>query len=409
MSGPKYAFIVSRFPKLTETFVLRELQGLAARGLDFELFSLIHETSAELQPEAAELDSRAQYLSMRSAEPLAALWFWLRRDPRRVASAARLAARASRQSRAAIVRLPVVFLAALAMARRMESLGVERVHAHWATYPTLAALIIKQLTGIPYSFTGHAQDIFVERGGLGIKVAEADLVITCTDHGRGVIRRQSESADADKVVLLHHGTNLDSFAVLPLRSPRSGPLRLVCVASLDEKKGHRYLLDACRVLGERNVAVELKLVGDGPLRGALEQQIIELGIGDRVELLGRQNSSEVRAWLEWSDAFVLASVVLAEGNMDGIPNVLVEALAIGRPSVSTSLPGISELVTDGVEGLLCDSRDAVALADKIQQLHDDPELAPALVRAGRRRVEAEHDSAVNLDALYGLLSALPGS
>lgn len=291
----------------------------------------------------------------------------------------------------------------------MESLGVERVHAHWATYPTLAALIIKQLTGIPYSFTGHAQDIFVERGGLGIKVAEADLVITCTDHGRGVIRRQSESADADKVVLLHHGTNLDSFAVLPLRSPRSGPLRLVCVASLDEKKGHRYLLGACRVLGERNVAVELKLVGDGPLRGALEQQIIELGIGDRVELLGRQNSSEVRAWLEWSDAFVLASVVLAEGNMDGIPNVLVEALAIGRPSVSTSLPGISELVTDGVEGLLCDSRDAVALADKIQQLHDDPELAPALVRAGRRRVEAEHDSAVNLDALYGLLSALPGS
>ena len=405
--SPKYAFIVSRFPKLTETFVLRELQGLADRGLDFELFSLIHETSAQLQPEAVELDARAHYLSMRSAEPLSALWYWLRRDPRRVLAAARLATRTSRKSREAMLRLPVVLLAALAMARRMEALGVERIHAHWATYPTLAALIIKQLTEIPYSFTGHAQDIFVERGGLGTKVAEADLVVTCTDHGRGVIRAQASPSDAHKVVLLHHGTDLGSFGVLPLRSPRTGPMRLVCVASLDEKKGHRYLLEACSVLVDRGIEVELKLVGDGPMRGAIERQIAELGLGEVVELLGRQNSGEVRDRLEWSDAFVLASVVLPEGNMDGIPNVLVEALAIGRPAVSTALPGISELVTDGVEGLLCQPRDAVALADKLQQLHDDPWLAPQLVRAGRLRVEAEHDAAVNLDTLYGLLADLP--
>ena len=406
-AGPKYAFIVSRFPKLTETFILRELRGLADRGLDFELFALIHETSAQLQPDAAELDARAHYPSLRSAEPWSALWFWLRRDPRRLATAARIAVSTSRQSREVMLRLPVVFLISLAMARRMERLGIDRVHAHWATYPTLAALIIKQLTDIPYSFTGHAQDIFIERGGLAAKVAGADLVVTCTDHGRDVISGQVTAEDAAKVVLLHHGTDLESFALLPLRQPRTGALRLICVASLEEMKGHRYLLDACRILVDRGIDLELELIGDGPLRAELEAKVEVLGLGSRIRFLGRRSSTEVRARLEWADVFVLASMVMPNGLMDGIPNVLVEALAIGRPSVSTALPGIVELVTDGVEGLLCDPQDANGLAERLQRLHDEPDLAAALVRAGRARVEREHNAEHTLDRLYRLLTELP--
>jgi glycosyltransferase involved in cell wall biosynthesis len=404
---PRFAIIVSRFPKFTETFVLQELRGLEERGLDFELYAVTHEAPEQLQPDAAELDARANYLHLRSVEVVVAQLWWMARSPGKYLRAWWRALALSRRTAETLVRAPVTVVLAAAMARRMQSQGIDRVHAHWATYPTLAAVVVKQLTGIPYSFTGHAHDIFVAFGGLSEKVAGADLVLTCTDHGRRILV-DSVGPDADgKVALVHHGTRLERFAQQPLPERRAGrQIHVVCVASFDEYKGHRYLLEACRLLADDGVEVTLELIGDGVLRAEVEEQIRRLRLADRVVVRGRQPIDVVREALGRADAMALASVELDNGFMDGIPNVFVEALAVGRPVVASSLPGIRELIVDGETGLLATPRDPRSLADALARLVDEPDLAPRLVAAGRAKVEAEHDAAVCLDEVYRRLSTL---
>jgi glycosyltransferase involved in cell wall biosynthesis len=405
---PRYAVIVSRFPKFTETFILQELRGMEARGLDFELYSIIHETPEQMQPDAVALDDRANYLSWRSREVAAAQLHWLRRSPLNYLRTWWLALRTSFPSRDALVRAPMLVLLAAAMARRMESQGVERVHSHWATYPTMCALCIRQLCGIPFSFTGHAHDIFSDRVGLATKVERADAVLTCTDHGRSILVDEGggEAAAGSRVHLVHHGVRLDVFAQQPLAQRESGdPLRILCVAALQEYKGHRYLLDACAELTRRGVPNRLTLLGDGELREELEAQAVRLGLD--VRFLGRRPSAEVRDELAGTDVFALASVQMDDGNMDGIPNVAVEAMAIGRPVVMSSLPGIRELVVHEETGLLAASRDSTSLADQLERIANDRPLVEALVAKSRGRVELEHDAERNLDEVRRILESLP--
>jgi len=409
--SPRYGVIVSRFPKFTETFILQELRALEARGLDFELYAITHESSEQLQPDAVELDARANYLSLLSLEVATAQLHWLATAPLRYLKAWVGAIGMGRRSAETLVRTPAAVLLAATMARRMQQQGVERVHAHWATYPTLAAWVIKELTGIPYSFTAHAHDIFVEFGGLRPKIDGADLALTCTDHGRGIIVDRGGPASSGKVVLVHHGVQLDRFDRQPLRATLGAEgdrsLRVLCVGSLEEYKGHRHLVDACRLLVDDGIDVHLELLGEGPLRADLEAQIARLGLGERVAVRGRQPSAVVRESLRNCDVFALASVQLASGFMDGIPNVLVEALAVGRPVVASSLPGIRELIIDGETGLLARSGDARSLADALARLVDEPGLAVRLTDAGRAKVEAEHDAQVCLDEVFSRLASLP--
>jgi glycosyltransferase involved in cell wall biosynthesis len=303
----------------------------------------------------------------------------------------------------------MLVLLAAAMARRMEAQGVERVHAHWATYPTMCALCIEELSGIPYSFTGHAHDIFADRVGLATKVQRAGAVLTCTDHGRSILVEEGggEAASGDRVHLVHHGVRLDVFGQKALPGRAGGePLRILCVAALQEYKGHRYLLDACAELTRRGVPNQLTLLGDGELRDELELQAAALGLD--VRFLGRRPSVEVREELVRTDVFALASVQMDNGNMDGIPNVAVEAMAIGRPVVMSSLPGIRELVVHEETGLLAPSRDSTALADQLQRIAGDHPLVEALVAKARSRVEREHDAERNLDEVHRILESLPG-
>jgi colanic acid/amylovoran biosynthesis glycosyltransferase len=403
-NGPRYAFIVSRFPQLTETFILREMTGLEDRGLDFELYALIRQGGEHLQPDAEELDRRANYLGWRSSEAIAAQWHWFRRGPLRWARALWHAVRASSGTTDALVRVPVVWMLAGAMARRMQRQGVERVHAHWITYPTLAAMVIHELAGIPFSISAHAGDIY---GGTGMapRIAAADLILTCTADGRRELLARAGARFADKIRIIHHGSDLSRFEREPLPA-RGATLRILCVASLLDYKGQRYLIDACRILRDRGVTVELVLIGDGLLRDELEAQTARLGLGDAVCFMGRQPHQVVKAQLDACDVFVAPSIEGAKGQVDGIPNVLVEAMAVGRPVAASARAGIRELVVDDTTGLLTAERDPVSIADAIERLARDPLLCERLVAAGRAKVEAEHDSAVNLDLVLDALQRL---
>jgi glycosyltransferase involved in cell wall biosynthesis len=403
----RYAFITSRFPQLTETFIVRELRGLEERGLDFELYAITHQGDEHLQPDAVELDRRANYVVWHSGEAVAAQWHWFRTSPTMWARALWHAVRASMGTTDALIRVPVVWMVAGVMARRMQRQGVQRVHAHWITYPTLAAMVIKELTGIPFSITAHAGDIY---GGTGMtpRIAAADLVVTCTEDGRRELLAQAGDRFADKIEVVHHGSDLSRFAREPLPA-RDARLRILCVASLADYKGQRYLIDACRILHDRGVAFELVLIGEGPLRDELESQTARLGLGDSVRFLGRQPQEVVKAHLDGCDVFVAPSIEGAKGQVDGIPNVLVEAMAVGRPVVASGRDGIRELVVDGVTGLLSAERDPVSIADAIERLAKDRTLCEQLVSAGRAKVEDEHDSVRNLDLMFEELTGLGGA
>jgi colanic acid/amylovoran biosynthesis glycosyltransferase len=407
---PRYAVIVSRFPKLTETFVVQELVGLEQRGLDFELYAITHESAEQLQPEAAGLDSRAHYSSIVSVSSLVAQLYWLTHSPGVYVRTWARAILMGRRPREARIRTVATVVLAMSMARQMVDREIDRVHAHWATYPTLAAWVIKRLTGIPYSFTGHAHDILIDFGGLDVKVAAADLVLTCTTFGRDIIIERSNPRAADKVVVVHHGVDLERFVVVPMAERgASRQLHLLCVGTFQEYKGHRYLFEACRLLVDNGIDVSLELVGDGELRAHLEALVGELKLADRVVFRGRQSSEVVREAIRRCDVCVLPSVQMDNGQMDGIPNVLVEAMAMGRPAVGTILPGVRELITDNETGLLAEPRDPASLARALTRLVDEPDLAQRLVVAGRAKVEAEHDAAVCLDEVYQRLASLPSS
>lgn len=408
MRPPRLAVIVSRFPKVSETFQLREIVTLERLGVPIELFAITQQDGSELQPDAADLDRRAHYLPRMNLEILRAQLHWLRRDPGAWVDCWRWAWRNFRTAPDFLLRSLVVIPLAATWALRMERLGIEHVHAHYATYPTHAAWVIRHLVGIPYSFTGHAHDLRVRTDGLGDKIADAVYFVTCTRFAMDDLREFFGDVVTDKGVVAYHGVELDVFVPSPPPPPEGRPLRLVCVATFEECKGHRYLLDAVALLRDRGVDVEVDLVGgnkaDGfDYRSIMQRHATELGLDDRVTFAGQLTSDEVRRHIAEADLAVLACCRTASGTMDGLPNFLVEAQAMGRAVVTTDLPGPQELIEDGRNGVVVRTRDAASLADGIERLCADADLREAMGAAGRVEVEAHHDVLANTERLFDLL------
>jgi glycosyltransferase involved in cell wall biosynthesis len=403
---PKIAMLVSRFPKVNDTYQLREMNALEKMGVPIELFSLVHHQEGTVHDEAKSLDSRAHYFKLLSPEVIKAQLTWLRRDPSGYLAAWKWGIRENKSAPDFFLRTFVLTPIAAAMALRMEALGIEHVHAHFATYPTHAALVIKRLTGIPYSFTGHAHDIQVRHEGLQDKLAEAEFYFCCTRDGAEQLRLSFGEAAESKGHVVYHGLDIDQFRFLePNPDHGDRPLRIVVVASFEPCKGHAYLIEACRILKQRGIETEVKLIG-GELANApgfldeLKQQTNSAGLSDSIDFVGKVNSTKVREWIEWSDIGCLACCRAPDGHQDGIPNFLTECLSSGRPVVSSLQAGVMELVTDGVEGLLVRTRDSEALAGALQRMKEHPELRAEMGRAGRDKVEREHNVTVNTNRLH---------
>jgi glycosyltransferase involved in cell wall biosynthesis len=288
----------------------------------------------------------------------------------------------------------------------MEKESVTHVHCHFANHPATAGLIVHRLTGIPFSFTAHGSDLHRDRRLLREKVHEAERVVAISDYNRRLIGDECGSAAERKVTVLHCGADTSLFNPRA-RLQRTGRLELACVASLEEVKGHRHLLDACRLLVDRGVEFDCRLVGDGPLRAALETRIAELDLGRHVHLDGPRPRLEVAEILGGADLAVCPSVFTAQGDREGIPVALMEAMATGLAVVASDISGIPELVDDGETGLLVPPGDPRALADAIERLHGDPALRARLGDAARARVEHDFDLRRNAAALAPLLVEEP--
>jgi colanic acid/amylovoran biosynthesis glycosyltransferase len=397
----RIAYVVSRFPQVTETFILRELNAVARQpGIEAELLSLFPPLDPTVHPAARPWLDRAH--RPRLGESLQALTRSMLARPMRTLSSIALIvggyARAPRKLVRALVTIPL----AAAHASHLRRIGVVHVHAHYATYPALAAWWCWRLAGIPYSITPHAHDIFIDQSFLERKVSEARFVIAISEYNRRFLAPFGAGRSAP-IHLVRYGIEPSAYPFRARELHANGPVRTLCVASLQTYKGHAVLLTALARGGGRLRRIELDLVGSGELRQELERLAERLGLAARIRFLGARTENQVIEHLDQADLFVLPSIVDSEGSMEGLPNVLIEALACGLPVVTTRLSGIPELVIDGVTGALATPGDPDALAAALERVLDDPGAARRWAEAGRAKVEREFDikdSSARLAALF---------
>lgn len=398
---PAVAYVMSRFPKISETFILTEILALERRGVRVEVYPLMRESEPLTHPEAVPVIARARFTPFLSRSIVASQLHWLRRAPRAYLGALRDLVRATAGSLNFLGGGLAIFPKVAHVARLMEDEGVVHVHCHFANHPAAAGFVISRLTGLPYSFTAHGSDLHKERRMLPEKVRQAAFVATISEYNRRLIVDECGDDVAGKVHIVRAGVDTEVFAPAPRDADGARPLEIVCVGTLQEVKGQKHLVDACARLAQAGVDFRCRLVGEGPDREMLAARIAEAGLEDRVELLGARTRPEVAAELRRADVFVAPSVPTKEGKREGIPVVLMEAMSSGVPVVSSRLSGIPELVEDGVGGLLTPPGDAVALAAALQTLAADPVLRRRLGRGARERVVGEFDLERSVDRLLG--------
>jgi glycosyltransferase involved in cell wall biosynthesis/peptidoglycan/xylan/chitin deacetylase (PgdA/CDA1 family) len=402
---PAVAYVMSRFPKVSETFILTEILALERRGVRVEVYPLLRERQAVVHPEAAAVARRAHYLPFLSRAVLASQLHWLRRSPRAYLGAVRDVAWATRASANFLLGGLAILPKVAHAARLMQDAGVVHVHCHFANHPAVAGLVVGRLTGLPYSFTAHGSDLHVERAMLERKVAEAAFVATVSGDNRRLIVAECGGRFGDKVHVVRAGIDTALFAPHRNGARPPGPLRIVCVGTLHEVKGQAHLVEACRLLVADGVDVACRLIGDGPDRRRLQRAIATAGLGGRVVLAGAATRGAVAAELAAADVLAAPSVPTRAGKREGIPVALMEAMSSGLAVVASDLSGIPELVRDGVSGLLVPPGDPRALAAALRALAGDPALRARLGASGRERVLAEYDvarSARELARRFGL-------
>jgi glycosyltransferase involved in cell wall biosynthesis len=387
-------YLLSKYPSENHTYLLREVRGLRALGFDVDVVSISGDSRPPEQLTAAEREERASTFVVKSAgvgRVLAAHAGTLARTPLAYLGGAAYAVRLARaDARRALSNL-LYFAEAVVVGHRMRALGRSHVHAHYATN---VALIAARVFPITMSATIHGSAEFVDPVGhrLAEKIAASRFICAISRFGRSQLMHASPYADWSKLEVVPLGVSPDEF---PPRGARGtgGPFTLSCVGQLQPAKGQHVLLDALAELVAAGRDVVLRLVGDGPDRAALEAHVAALGLAGRVVFDGRLNQDGVRAVLRDTDAFVLASFA------EGVPVVLMEAMAMEIPCVATRITGIPELMRDGVDGLLVTPSSAADVAAAVARLMDDAPLRGRLAESGRRRVAEHYDLARNVERL----------
>lgn len=396
----RIVYVVSLFPSLSETFIIREIGALIERGVDVRIISLKKPSKALLQTDAAALLDRARHPQpLQTALPDAARAFWL--APRAVLRTLALILADSWRRPDVAVKSLVALFRALQHVPWLQGFDPQLIHAHWATYPSTAAWALGRVLVRPFSFTCHAHDIFIEKQLLARKISEAALAVTISRHNVDWLCTHATPIAEHKLKVVHCGVDMEHAPWQPLhRDARM----MLAVGRLDPVKGFETLIDAVALLQERGIDLNCRLVGAGPLDPLLRRRAVERGVVSRIEFTGAQTQERIRNWMSTATLFVLPSQVAADGNRDGIPVALMEAMASGCPVVSTRVSGIPELIEDDHDGVLVEQRDPVALADAIARLLGSVDLRQRLAARARTRIETEFDARKEAGRLHELMT-----
>lgn len=391
-------YVVRKFPVLSETFILNEILGLEAMGVKVAIFSLAPTRDPRFHEGICRLKADVHYLpGLDDARSL-------------VRYARRFAARNPGRYRRRLMKVLTAgrpellwrFLQASWVAERARSSGVGHLHAHFANRSTTVAQQASRLLGIPFSFTAHAFDIYrdADHDVIACKMADARFTVTVSDFNVNFLKSIT-NGHPTRVELIRNGIDMVRFS--PPRQQPDGPFRLLTVARLVEKKGISILIEACRILRQRGLEFRCDIIGKGALRAALERMIRDSDLADRVRLLGPLPQQEIMRHYHAAHLVVLPCIVAPDGNRDGLPVSIVEALACGVPVISTPVTGIPEAVHDGINGLIVPEGDATGLADAIEKVMRDPGLYSRLRSAARPSVVEAFDQSRTTAKLYELL------
>jgi glycosyltransferase involved in cell wall biosynthesis len=422
----RIGYIIRSYPRLSQTFIVNEILALEQIGVDLHLFPIADPREPIVQAQVGEVRAPVDYLEAATRRPRAAI---------------------AAEHLRALLAAPMGYLRALSYVLRRKDLDagytsatrfecfayavylarrlrrearagrpIAHLHAHFAHDPALVALLVQKLTGISYSFTAHARDLVqIPPRSLNERIDRATVMLTCSGTNLDYVNEVVPAPLRAKVRLIHHGVNLDGFQPAagrrgdgamenddvvhwpthPLAHPEEAPTHplahspaplMLSVGRLVEKKGFPDLVEACARLKAAGRRLRCEIYGEGPLAAELAAQIARLGLEDTVILAGARSQRELVPIFQQADLFALAPFVTDDGDRDGIPNVLVEAMACGLPVVSTAVAGIPELVRPGANGVLVPPRDVAALAEALATLIDAPERREAMGKAARQTV-----------------------
>jgi len=393
---PSLGMILKGYPRVSETFISNEILLLEKLGFRLHLFSMRHGRESFTHRSVQEIRAGVDYLPETLLKPLPRLLRWnlslAARNPGRYANALRIAWRRWRRTRS-VATLKHLFQAGYITQRLLPRAPVAHLHAHFAHSPASVAMFTSLLAGIPFSFTAHAKDIYTsDRHQLREKIAMAAFVVTCTEYNRRYLANVNGSGPTP-IYRVYHGIDATRFTAKGGgRFPARPPYRILTVARLTAKKGLPTVYRALRILADRGVAFEHILIGDGDERNALLELVHRLNLAQCCRWLGAQPHHVVRQHYRRAHAFMLGCEVAPNGDRDGIPNVLLESMAMEVPVAATAVSAIPELIVDGETGLLVPPGDPPQLAHAALRLLTDENLRRRIIPAARRRVEDQFDN-----------------
>ena len=402
--------VLKGYPRLSETFIINEILSLEQLGYQLQIFALRRPGEPQAHAAVRHVRASVTYIPDNFWKSFFAFVHanfraW-RRYTRPYWRALRFAVQQSvaQKNSAPLKRFAQ---AAYLLCKSPAGPRVQHFHAHFSHDPTTVAFFVSWLSGLSYSFSAHAKDIYLQHQAfLQEKIARAQFVVTCTEYNTHYLQSlRDQTSSATAITRCYHGVDLELFS--PVARPRANAIpRILSIGRLVPKKGFPVLLQALHRLRLQGFDFRCTLIGDGPMLGALRKQVAATELEDCVKLLPPMSQQELLLYYRAADVFVLACEVDPNGDRDGIPNVIVEAMAMGLPIVSTRISGIPECVDHGRSGLLVAERDAGALCEAMAKLLSSPGFAQQFGRAGRKKVMQEFNLRRNIAQIDVLLSQI---
>lgn len=391
MEGKKanVAYIISQFPRYDETFIAREMKAVRDYGIDMTIFSIKKCRDKVIHKEAEALIENVFNLPLIcSLVVLKAVMFFLFTKPLVFFSALFEIIRHSYASFDFLIKGLLLFPQSCAYAREADLRKCTHIHAHWATHPATMALVMSRLTGLKVSLTGHAHDIYVNTTGLVYKMCRCEFILTCTKSNKEYLLDMAKGFDPERIIVSYHGLDLKHKYIPGDEKPDGEVFRIVSVGSCLPCKGYDRLLNAGKLLADKGFDFAIDIVGGGPLQEELTALAEELGIGDKVNFAGFVNQQDMPGYYKKADCFVLASIPEIHW---GIPNVVVEAMAVELPVITTALPALPEVIENDKNGFLMDYPDPDKISAFLSKLIESPALKRTIGIAAREKVMGMFD------------------
>jgi colanic acid/amylovoran biosynthesis glycosyltransferase len=392
----RIAYLVSQYPGVSHTFILREVLALRERGIAIETASINDPPPYGKMTQVEQREAANTFYVKRAGAAgfLRALAWGLLRHPAGVARGLFSAFRLGWADPSRLVFCLFYYAEAVVLARWVQQRSCAHLHVHFATEAATVGMILSRIVPVSMSMTVHGPDEFYDVPGyfLPQKVAACRFIVCISFFARSQLMRLATGERWHKLDIARLGVDSAHFVPRPHRTSPI-PLQVLCVARLAPTKGQRILIEAIGQLVEDGRLLQLRLVGDGPDRESLEQLVRERQLAGNIFFEGSVNQDDIRGFYEAADVFALASFA------EGIPVVLMEAMSMEIPCIATCINGIPELIRDGVDGLLVPPSDTRAMAAAIARLMDDAALRDSVGKAGRQRIQQDYHLDQNVDHL----------